>query len=358
VQAKGAKSVLFNGLRRAAFAVLGMTCLIATAAIPAQPNPVRHPVAYGYYADDDSGSWASLQARGHRLAGVITTSFTIADSSGHITGNHDSRIIDLARARGNSVHARVANFANDAWSREVAHALLTDPGARARGISEILQLLDVHGYDGIHLALQNVAPQDRLALSAFVFDLSQQIHDRGRVLSISVPGKISDQRTHEWTGAFDYTALAQASDWIVVMAYHEHWSNSRPGPVASLPWVEAVLRFAVRTVPQHKLVLGIAFHGYVWSDRPSEMISMREAQRRATQSGAQVRWDEDAQVAFFATSQNTVYFENARSVELRIILATRFGVAGVALWRLGYESPDVWDSLGTFLRSSVRSAAR
>jgi len=350
--------VLSKGLRRAALAVLGVTCLIATAAIPAQPNPVRHIAAYGFYSDDDPGSWATIQAQGHRLAGVITMGFTIADTSGRIVGAHDAKLIDLVHARGSTVHARVANFVNDAWSREIAHALLTDPGARARGTSEILQLLDLYGYDGIHLALENVAPQDRRALSTFVADLSAKIHQRGRALSIAVPAKISDQPNHEWTGAFDYSALAQASDWIVVLAYDEHWSNSHPGPVASLPWVEAVLGFAARTVPARKLVLGIAFYGYVWAEGPSERISMREAQARAAQSGARVQWDERAQVPFFTTPRNTVYFENGRSVELRMIMATRFGVAGVALWRLGYESPDVWDSLGTFLRSSVRSAAR
>lgn len=346
------------GLRRTALVLLGVASLIATAAIPAQPNPARHPVAYAYYSEDDPHSWATMQSHGHRLTGVITTSFSIADTSGRITGNADARLIDLARARGSSVHARIANFADNGWSREAAHAVLTDPEARARAESGILQVLDRYGYDGIHLVLQNVAAGDRRALGQFVAELSQKIHQRGRIFSIAVPAKIMDQPNHDWTGAYDYAALARASDWIVIMAYEEHWSKNRPGPVASLPWLEAVLRFAERTVPVQKLVLGIAFHGYVWSDGPSEMISMREAQRRAVQSGARIQWDEHAQLPFFATSQQTVYFENARTVELRIILATRFRVAGVAMWRLGYESPDVWDSLSTFLRSSVRSAAR
>lgn len=349
--------MLLHILQWPGIAVLATLCILATAANPAHPNPVRHPVAYGYYAEDNPGSWATLQARGHRLAGVITTGFSI-DASGNVVGRHDPRIIELVRTRGGSVHARVANQTNDTWSREVAHAILTAPGARAQAMSGVLRLLDLHGYDGIHLMLQNVAPQDRQALTSFVAELSQRIHRRGRTLSIAVPAKISDLRSHEWTGAFDYPALAHASDWVVVLAYDEHWSHAYPRPVTPLRWVESVLRFAARRIPSHKLILGIGFYGYVWSDGPSEMISMREAQRRAKQSRAQILWDEHAQVPFFSTSRETVYFENAHSIELRIILATRFGVAGVALWRLGDESPDVWESLGTFLRSSVRYAAR
>ena len=350
--------MLSQCLRRAGFAVLGITCVIATAAMPAQTNPVRHIAAYGYYSDDDPDSWATIQAQGHRLVGVITTSVTVADTSGRLARTHNAKLIALIHARGSTVHARVANFVNDAWSREIAHAVLTDSGARARAMFEILQLLDLYKYDGIHLALGNVPPQDRRAFSAFVADLSTKVHARGRALSIAVPAKVSDQLNDEWSGAFDYSALAQASDWIVVMAYGEHWANSPPGPVASLPWVEAVLRFATQTVPARKLVLGIAFYGYAWSEGPGEQISMREALARAARSGAQVQWDELAQVPFFRTPRTTVYFESGRSVELRMIMATRFGVAGMAFWRLGYESPDVWDSLGMFLRSSVRSAAR
>lgn len=347
-----------SGLRRAAFVALGIICATAALALPAEPNPARALAVYGYYVDHDAGSWETVQAQGQRLTGIITTSFTFLDASGRITGNHDPRIVSLAHTRGNKVYARVANFVNDTWSREVAHAVLANPDARARAIAEMIQILDRYGFDGIHVDLENVAPQDRRALSAFVGDLATKTRMRKKTVTVAVPAKISDDPGNDWSGAFDYAALARAADWLVIMAYDEHWSGSRPGPVASLPWVEAILRFAIKQVPSQKLILGIAFYGYDWSSWPAEGISMREAVSRAARAGVEARWDGRGQVPYFITPSGVVYFENSRSVELKVALAARFELAGVAAWRLGQELPDVWDAVGTFLKSSVRTASR
>jgi spore germination protein YaaH len=100
----------------------------------------------------------------------------------------------------------------------------------------------------------------------------------------------------------------------------------------------------------------IAAYGYYSDDNPDSWATIQAQGHRL--AGVITTRDERVQVPFFVTPRTTVYFESRRSVELRMIMATRFGVAGMAFWRLGYESPDVWDSLGVFLKSSVRSAAR
>jgi spore germination protein YaaH len=43
--------------------------------------------------------------------------------------------------------------------------------------------------------------------------------------------------------------------------------------------------------------------------------------------------------------KRTAYFETARSLGLRLDLAREFRVAGVAIWRLGDETPDFWPLL-------------
>lgn len=352
------RRLFLSGPRRIVIVALGAICAVAVVAFPAHPNPARTLAVYGYYVDDDANSWATVQSQGQRLTGIITTNFTF-DSSGRIVGIHDARVVDLARSRGSKVHARVANFVGDRWSREVAHAVLTDPDAQARALTELLQILDRYGYDGIHLHLESVAPGDRRALTSFIGELGSRAHARGKAVTVAVPAKMRDQPANDWSGAFDYRALARASDWLVIMAYDEHWSGSRPGPVASLPWVEAVLRYAAGQVPLQKLVLGVAFYGYDWSDgRLGEGVSMREAVARAARAGVELRWDERAQVPYFMTARGITYFENSRSVELKMALALRVGVAGIAAWRLGHELPDVWNAIGTFLKASTRTASR
>src|SRR5437867_12004658 len=133
------------------------------------------------------------------------------------------------------------------------------------------------------------------------------------------------------------------------MAYDQHWSTSAPGPVAALPWVEVVAQYAAQDVGPDKVLLGVAFYGYDWPRRGHAVgVSMREAEHRAARSGARIQWDQDAHVPYFKTATRTVYFENARSIEHKLELATRHSLGGIAAWRLGQELPQVWDVVSAY----------
>lgn len=40
-----------------------------------------------------------------------------------------------------------------------------------------------------------------------------------------------------------------------------------------------------------------------------------------------------------------VWIEDATTIEKRVGLVNKYDLAGYALWKLGLETPDVWDSL-------------
>jgi len=308
------------------------------------------PVVVAYYVDADQDSLTTLLTHGHRISWVITTNFTLVDPTGRLYGVHDPGVVEAAHHLGSEVHFRVANFVGGEWSRAVAHAVLTRPTARAQAVTRILRVLDAYQYDGVSLDLENVSPKDRAALSSFVAEVSKGVHARGKTFTIAVPGKTQDWRDSNWAGAFDLAALGRASDAVIVMAYDQHWSTSAPGPVAALPWVEEVVRFAAHEVGPHKVLLGLAFYGYDWPKRGRGVgVSMREAVNRAARFRAQILWDRDAHVPYFRTATRTVYFENARSIERKLGLATRHGLGGIAAWRLGQELPQVWDVVGAYI---------
>jgi spore germination protein YaaH len=331
--------------------------VLASAAF-AGTDPAAHsdrrasPVVVAYYVDADQESFTTLLTHGHRISWVITTNFILVDPTGRLDGVHDPGIVEVMHHRGSKVQFRVANFVRGDWSRAVAHGVLTQPRARDRAVARILRVLDEYGYDGVSLDLENVSPKDRAALSSFVAEVSAKVHARGKTVTIAVPGKTQDWRDSNWAGAFDLAALGRACDAVIVMAYDQHWSTSAPGPVAALPWVEEVARFAAREVGPHKVLLGLAFYGYDWPRRgPGVGVSMREAVNRAARLGAQIRWDPSAHVPYFKTRTRTVYFEDARSIEHKLGLAVRHGLGGIAAWRLGQELPQVWDAVGAYVGS-------
>ncbi|HLQ64994.1 MAG TPA: glycosyl hydrolase family 18 protein, partial [bacterium] len=318
-------------------------------------SPVFHqdpslPLLGVGYMVDDADSRAGLQRQGRYLNMVITTSFTLTDTAGTLGGRQNAEVVDLAHHMGMQVHFRVANSSRGRWGREVAYAVLTYPRARARAIANILQVLDGSDYDGVNLDLENIAPGRRTALTAFVTEVSAHVHQRGKTVSIAVPGKTVDELGQDWSGAFDLTALGRVCDFVILMAYDQHSGASGAGPVAALPWVEAVTQFATSRVEREKLLLGLAFYGYSWPRRGGGIpISMSRAVSRAADAKVPVLWDDRNLVPYYRSGTRTVYFEDARSLQLKLALATREHLAGVAMWRLGLEDPSLWEMMGLYV---------
>ncbi len=312
-------------------------------------RPAPRPLIVGYHVEQTFDAWTTFLTEQRRLNWIITTNYSLVDLQGSLQGAPNPAVVDVAHRSGAKVHFRVANFTGGDFRREVAHAILTQPAPRARAIASILRVLDVYHYDGVNIDLENVSPKDRMALTDFTARLSRELRPRRKTLSIAVPGTVRDQPDDDWSGAFDLRALGRISDTVIVMAYDEHWSTSAPGPIAALPWVEAVVRYTTGQIGREKLLLGVAFYGYDWPVRGfGEGVSMREAVSRATLAKTPILWDPQGQVPYFKVAGRTVYFENAQSIERKLTLATRQKLAGVAAWRLGHELPEVWDVLAIY----------
>lgn len=339
---------------RIAAAVLAVIFVFA-AAPAAFSNTSRVLMGVGYYVDYDPNSWTAVRTEGDHLNWVITTNYALADATGALTGSHDPRIVSLVRSRGSRVHFRVANFVDDHYSGDLAHAVLTRPAAAIRAIAAILQVMRDHNYDGVVLDLQNLVPADRQALTEFAKDLATQLHNRGRPLSVVVPAQETSRGA---SSAYDLAALGRAADWIILQTYDEQRSAGPVEPIAPLPWVEAAVRNAAARVPAARLLLGVGMFGVDWpAQGTGERISMREALGRARRAGAPILWDDQAETPYFTVFGRTVHFEDARSIERKLSLAARYHLAGVAFWRLGAETPDVWSTAEAFLRPLARTAS-
>lgn len=331
-------------LRRtlAAFAPTALVCLLAAGASPAQaPGPLA---GVGFYADWDPNSWSTVRAQGHRLSAVVTTDVVLT-SDGTLAGRHDPRVMTLARSRGARVSFRVS-----AASPDVVRSAVSRPGLAGQVAAAVADVLREHNYDGAVLDLGVLPAADRPALSGLVAAVARAAHDRGRRVSVIVP--LAEDGLP--AGAYDLAALDQVADGVILRAYHEGRSAGPAGPVAPLPWVEGAVRSAASQVARSRIILGVALFGYDWPARGAgEVVSMREALGRAARAGVPVVWDVRAQTPYYRILDRTVHFEDVRSVERKLALAAHLGLAGVAFWRLGSESPDLWERAGAWIRPSL-----
>ncbi len=309
----------------------------------------------GYMVDYDRSSLEVVKTRSNHMDQVVVFGYGF-DRAGNVVGN-DYEIMRGVIGKPKRI-LLFGNLTNGNFDKETAHAILTDRTVQDLAVKGMLERVAAMDAAGVQIDFENLAPGDRDAYTAFLRRLKDELAPKGLTLSIAAAAKTSDTRTG-WGGATDYAAIGQIVDQFYIMAYDEHWSGGEPGPVASLPWVEKVVRYAISVMPSQKIVLGMPFYGYDWGVDPNADKSKNKAVGSARMAakmaelGATVKWDPVAgeNVASYKTpdgGERIAWWPDQRSVEAKMKLAYQYNLRGVAPWRLGFEADDWWDAMGAF----------
>lgn len=302
----------------------------------------------GYYVDYSQSSYDSFRAHAQSLDQVISFSYSLT-AAGDVAGKDPTAVLGIAPPA-----KRILLFDNiDAsgnFSGPLARTLLSKPDAQDHAVASVAAKLSSMDAAGAEIDFEDIAPELRPQLTQFMTKLATQLHKDGRTLSIAVPAKMGDNPTSSWSGAFDYAALGSTVDHLMIMAYDEHYRTGDPGPVASLPWVEGVIRYAITVMPTKKIVLGVPLYGYDWGPKGGVAVGDSTAAQLAQKAGAKVEWDAKAgenRLTYTADDgqQHVVYYPDARSLQAKLQLANHYELQGIALWRLGFEQEADWSAL-------------
>ncbi|WP_242954369.1 glycosyl hydrolase family 18 protein [Clostridium oryzae] len=300
-----------------------------------------------YYYSGDSSSYNSMTANTSTIDEIATHTY-ITDSTGNISGLVPANQISYANSNGIKAMAMVSNN----FDGNIAKTLLESSTNRQALINNILTSLKSNGYKGVNIDFEGVYYYDRTYLTTFMKELNNTLKPQGFSVTMSVPAKISDSPTASWNGAFDYAALAAYSDKIVLMTYDEHYPGGSPGAIASIGWVENVIKYASTVIPKEKLLLGTAGYGYDWSSSGTKAYGISSIYNLASTHGAAIKWDSTSQSPYFNYSDSsgishTVWFENAQSLNYKLNLVNSYNLSGIGIWRLGLENADYWTSIKT-----------
>lgn len=307
-------------------------------------------VYMGWNGSATSATIVSHVANTQGLSIDSPTWFELSAADGSMIDTSDQVVVDTFKEQGIKVMPLVHNQFNKKMTTE----FLKNNTAQQAFIKTLVAKLTQLGVAGINLDFEEVAGTDRAAYTAFVTALAKAVHDKGMQISIDLPrGSLSwNDRT-----AYDHTALSAVVDTIIIMAYDEHWKGSEvPGSVAGLNWVEeGVKQFLSYGIPRNKLMLGIPFYVREWKlDSTNKLVSnraifMKEIPKLIADTNAQGEMDpESGQMKYKYTKDGFTYLfwaETENTVKARIDIAKTYDLAGVAAWRLGYESSDLWTML-------------
>ncbi|MDR2484066.1 MAG: glycoside hydrolase [Treponema sp.] len=223
----------------------------------------------------------------------------------------------------------------------LSHFALMEGGqVRRKLIADLLEASKP--FNGLQVDFENVPARDGDSYRSFLKELRQGLGAKMFTVALSARSKPREN------DVYDYGKIKGMVDRILVMAYDEHWSASKPGPIASMDWCRAVAAYSLKTIGPEKLIMGLPFYGRSWGNwNPSEAYIYSTIQRIKEEQGITEISREKGIPTFTyqAPVTATVYYEDDYSLSIRMEMYRTMGVQSIGFWRIGQESPTIWNRL-------------
>ncbi|WP_079909517.1 glycoside hydrolase family 18 protein [Paenibacillus sp. 32352] len=269
-------------------------------------------------------------------------------SDGSLNFLDDSTAIQTAWSRRVNPLATITNLTETGFSTELTHQVLNNPTARSNLINNIYSIVTTRGYAGVNIDFERVAAEDRDLFSGFLRLLKERLQPEGYWMTIAVPAKTSDDIP--WLLGYDYGAIGSVVDLMFIMTYDWHHAASEPGPVAPIDEIRRTIKYSLQYVRRDKLLIGIPFYGYNWEvpyqpGSIAQALSNQSAVELAMRFQVPIQYSTTYQAPYFEYvdengQQHVVWFEDARSVSMKMLLIREYTLQGVGAWQLTLGFPE------------------
>jgi hypothetical protein len=303
-------------------------------------SPAWDVVAWSRPADREEAEEAIDAAR----MTVLSPLTWFVTENGDLSGSIDRELVVLARDAAIDVWPAVVALDAEAIARMVA-----DPVRRADVARRVSEEARVAGAGGVNLDIEGYRDEDAMAVSSFIEEVADAVHAWGGIVSYDLVPRsdrwdVTPEELEFWSTAPERRRIAAAVDYTVLMAYDQHNRHRPAGPVASPAWVEEMLTYQLRYSDPHSVILGIPAYGWIWD--PDDLFAPRAVSLGFIESRDAERVTDDLFEMDRLVFEDGTFAWDEPAVQVdRASLAVEYGLAGVAVWRVGLDSPSVWEAL-------------
>ena len=299
-------------------------------------NMVWHQVtstdANAYFAD------ATANMTGVNV--ISPTWFYLLDTSGNIANISSADYVAQAHEKGLKVWGLIDNFTQEVSTTET----LSNTAARQNIISQLIQAATSVGMDGINVDFESLSEDVGIHFLEFLRELSIECHKNNLVLSVDNPVP------EDFTSHYDRAEQGRVVDYVIIMGYDEHYVGSEAGSVASLPWVEQGVQDTLAEVPAERVINAVPFYTRLWrttgGNVTSEAIGMDQAQQVISENNVETYWDKTTSQNYgkydIDNSTYQIWIEDSQSIAEKVKLVSKYNLAGVSAWKLGFENSGIW----------------
>ena len=310
-------------------------------------------------------AWEAVYSRNPRTAEigpmpgvnvVSPTWFEIATPEGKVNSKANMDYVRWAHNRGMEVWGLLSN----SFEPDLTTEALSTYERRKYIIQQTIDLAKSYDLDGINIDFENVYTKDGPYVTQFMRELKPLARANDLILSIDVTPKSNSEM---WSVFLDRKSLGEVTDYMMLMAYDEHWAASpKSGSVASLPWTESSIRRIIDedSVPPKKLVLGIPLYTRVWSEEEikgetkvsSKAIGMSTAASILSEFKLDKEYLDDIGQNYVEYKEDgtvkKIWLEDEVSLQARVEQAKSFELGGIGVWNRNFANDTAWKVLSKF----------
>jgi len=283
---------------------------------------------------------------------ISPTWYRLIDTEGNISSLADESYIQRAHDLGLQVWALIDNFDQNVSTYD----LLVSSASRAVLIDTMMEEASKYGFDGWNIDFETLESKTGPHYIQFIKELSVRCRQEGVVLSVDnyVPASYNE--------FYDLEAQGKVVDYVIIMAYDEHYSGSETaGSVASLGFLKRAVNGTLKKMPKERIVMAIPFYTRLWTEQEtdgvvklsSEALTMNGAKDVLSRNKVTAQYDEASGQNYAEYKKNGVtykiWMEDMDSLHERLKVIAGADVAGVAAWRLGFETEQVWPVIEAYM---------
>jgi hypothetical protein len=324
-----------------------------TTPIPAKPlialsSPTSAHEVFGYAPYWSLPDWQSFPYRDFSTVAYFSVNVnpngSIRQSGLGWNGYNSEDFVNLINAA-HRAGDRVVLTATD-FTEASLYTLTHSPNAGVVLGTELLELVQTKGLDGVNLDLEGTGQGDRAGLDHLVSQVDFILHSANPHYQLTMATYTSS--AGDPNGFYDIPGLAQWVNAFFIMAYDV--SQGPTGAKGEKGGGDAAyVEKYVSEVGASKVILGVPLFGYDEPTRGPELgnkatgAAVPVTYARAVASGP-TYWDDATDTAWTSYQSNgqwhQVFFDNANSLEGKVQLAAKSGLLGVGIWALGMEGSD------------------
>lgn len=302
------------------------------------------------FAPAGNDTFDEVVARTKGMNTISPTWFFLTGNEGDITSYGSADYVQKAHARGMEVWALVNNFENkDVDTKQV----LSRASSRKRLVDNLIAEAKRCTVDGINVDFEEVPQEAGRDYVQFLRELSIACRREQLVLSVDnyVPMGFNDY--------YDRKEQGVIADYVIIMGYDEHYGGSpEAGSVASIEYVRHGIEATCAQVPPEKVINAVPFYTRLWTtdgtNVSSQALGIPAAREAVSANGITLSWDAETEQYYGETVNGNgaliqIWMEEPESINSKIAVMQANNIAGIAAWKLGLESDDVWDVIAAYV---------